>query len=464
MRNKLASGGFVVAVTAIAVIAIMASCAKKIVNSPHIGVPIVISAKAFEAASPAQRPDSFMLTVDAKDIANRIVVPLTLQDGYLTGQAVIPAGQARHFVVTALLKGVVMYRGEMTADVYPGVQLELSVEMHPMVPMLNITPHIQQVTMDSTFAVDINAFNLPKLELMSIRFACNSSIKGFKVPVWVDSVTQGKGVDPGKTRFSYHLGYTGTMDTAVITIGSVGNVSQPFLDSTGNGQLATVYLRTSSNYPFDTVAALLNIPEGYLQFFGDSTRASWTDTIGISDSIHTDDAIVSLVRAAINPSAPRLELKPRYQEIMMTSPFVLDLNIYNEPNLQSIYLNLSYTNMDSSYSTSPPMHLDSVGKGSGVDSAAYLYYYRNYRTIQISIDRGEVSVPGTSILGPSGSGQLAKLYFSSHSDYSPDAAWVSFQFDTGWLYFPDNVTDSLPNGTVKINRAYTYFWKGTRGF
>ena len=87
-----------------------------------------------------------------------------------------------------------------------------------------------------------------------------------------------------------------------------------FLDSTGNGQLATVYLHTSSDYPFDTVSARLDLPanpECYLRFVGD--EASYY--IGTDDTIHTDNAVVSMVRGSENPAAPRLELAPRYQQI-----------------------------------------------------------------------------------------------------------------------------------------------------
>jgi len=458
MRNKFATGAFLIVVASIAIIAIMASCAKKIVNSPRIGVPITISAKAFEAASPAQKPDSFILTVDARDIANQIIVSLTLENGYLVGQAIIPAGQSRHFVVTAFSKGKAIYRGEMTADVYPGAQLELRIDMRPVAPILNITPHFSQVAMDNSFTVDINAFNLQKLEFITMRFACDSIIRGFNKPIWIDSVAPGSGVNLKDARFTYHLDYSGTRDTAIITIGSVGNIVSSFLDSTGNGQLATVYLHTSSDYPFDTFSALLNLPadpESYLHFFGDEGYYY----IGTNDSIHVDDAVVSMVREPAKPTAPRLELAPRYQEIRMNDSFVLDLNAYNEPNLQSIYLYITYTNLDSSYTTSPPMYLDSVTRGADLDSTAFVYYYQYNRTIEISISRGEASVPGTPILGPTGSGQLAKLYFNSYSDYAQDTAWVKFNFDNGWLYFPNNVIDSLPGGRVKADNAFIEFWQ-----
>jgi len=445
-------------VAGIAIITVMASCAKKIVNSPRVGVPITISAKAFEAASPAQKPDSFVLTVDAKDIATQIVVALTLENGNLVGQAIIPAGQARHFVVTAYSKGKAVYQGEMTADVYPGAQLELRVDMHPVGPILNITPHFSRVTMDNSFTADINAFNLRNIEFITVRIACDSLIKGFNKPIWIDSVAAGRNINLKDARFSYHLDYTGTRDTAVITIGSVGNVASSFLDSTGNGQLATVYLHTSSDYPFDTATTLLNFPahrESYLLFQGIID----TFYIGVSDSIHVDDAVVSIVRPAVNPMAPRLELMPRYQLIRMNDSFELDLNVFNEPNLQSIYLYINYTNLDSSYTSSPPMYLDSVAKGDALDSATFIYFYQNYRTIQISISRGQASVPGTSILGPTGSGQLAKLYFNSYADYAQDSAWVKFNFSSGWLYFPNEVVDSLPGGIVKADNAYVGFWQ-----
>ena len=162
----------------LAVAGLAAGCADKVAGPvPTVQLRIPGGLKAGAATS-------FFLTVSAADMDTLRMV-LTPSDEYLEARLQIPAGNQRHFLAEARDDSSrVLYRGETVMDIRPVRDLDLAIDMRPVVPMFYLSPHFTRVPMERSFTLEVRAANLPNLNEVELDLAWDQA-----APVELDSVT-----------------------------------------------------------------------------------------------------------------------------------------------------------------------------------------------------------------------------------------------------------------------------------
>ncbi|MBN2070975.1 MAG: hypothetical protein JW814_05910, partial [Candidatus Krumholzibacteriota bacterium] len=139
------------------------SCSEKITSSApaqEIALRIDLAGSNLDGTVAA----TFLVTVTGPGIAEPIEQQLYYLNGYLGGEVVVPAGPERRFRLEALgYGGEVIYSGETVADVEPDGELSLTIELHPRVQMVKVSPMYDVKPMGTTLKMKIRVFNLNDL-------------------------------------------------------------------------------------------------------------------------------------------------------------------------------------------------------------------------------------------------------------------------------------------------------------
>jgi len=253
----------------------ISGCGRKVVNNDsNINVSVRVDYKAL--APEAGSVDHFQLVIEGSDFG-AMILPMYPEGGYIVADTVVPAGRDRHFVVTAQdTANVVLYRGETRADVAVGQVLTLDIDLHPIVPMINITPHYQHLVMNDTIYLDISIFNVPNVTSISLEFSHNFAP--------VDLIDVVKGDAYGDTVGVYYT-YSDVNYTYLIDVFN-RNETGTIVDESGYAHLATVALRSYQDWGTDTATVLLQVKPTYIY--------SYTDPTLTIDGIANDGAEVEL--------------------------------------------------------------------------------------------------------------------------------------------------------------------------
>jgi hypothetical protein len=138
----------------------------------------------------AANADVFRLVVSAQDMVTK-EFRLRYVGGFITGEVEVPAGERRLFVLTAeesnleriicdtvtindTLRNVcdtpttVIYQGSTVAPVIPDEVNPLRISMRPMVPMVTVAPHFQQVQSGNDFLATVRIFNVDSLRRINV--------------------------------------------------------------------------------------------------------------------------------------------------------------------------------------------------------------------------------------------------------------------------------------------------------
>jgi len=255
-------------------------CAEKITGSNRpVAVAVRIDAKPL-APGATSAIDSYRLTVEGKGFSP-IVTPLQLQDGYLIGKVSVPAGPHRHFIVEALEKGVVLYRGDTYADVLLLGATELAINLFPAVPMVYMTPHMQANIMGDSFYIDISVHGVPNLQQINLVLSHNNA------PFYIDPYTAAsivKGDDLDSNSSLSWFSQPNVANTYTIQLyrrPQTGSLT----DATGYVRLARLQLQSYYDW-LDTATVNFNIEVNYLL----GTNGDTISTAGV----RTDQAIVNM--------------------------------------------------------------------------------------------------------------------------------------------------------------------------
>ena len=225
-------------------------CSEKIVNENNQGnVAISLSTK-ISGAELSEMADVFLLSVEAEDISVPIVIPLTLEDSILVGQIIVPVGLNRHFIISAYdLTPTLIYQGDDYADVVADSTVTVSIDLHPVVPMMKVLPRVNSVIMGESFVVDIYLYNAPDVKSASFDFGflTNDNL------VNLFEARLGDGL-PADARISYE----GTSGLVTIWI-DLANLSGNLVDSAGNAHLTRLYFNSHSDTirDFDTASLVI---------------------------------------------------------------------------------------------------------------------------------------------------------------------------------------------------------------
>ncbi len=278
MRHKTILQLFAILAAFLAISFCWPGCSEKITNDRLSDGPTVTVRVEFSIAAGVESLDRFRLIIEADDMETDTVL-LELQEGYLVGAVEVPAGLGRHFTVEALDKlGVVIYRGATIADVRLGTTTEVNINLYPVAPLVNLTPHYTRVVMDSGFFVDISVHLVP--ELYSIDFNLSYS----DGPVYFDTIVKGPGLDEGSS-LTYSISYPTALIQVFRTSPGV------LVDESGYAHLATCYFGSYSDYGDSTATVILQVEPLLMT----SYQGARIDTIPL-ENIYTDQAVVELYR------------------------------------------------------------------------------------------------------------------------------------------------------------------------
>ncbi len=257
-------------------------CAEKITGSSGpVAVAVRIDAKPLTPGATAAI-DGFRLTVEGKGFSP-IVTPLQLQDGYLIGTVSVPAGPHRHFIVEALEKGVVLYRGDTYADVLLLGATELDINLFPAVPMVYMTPHVQPNIMGDSFYIDISVHGVPNLQQINLVLSHNDA--PFNINSYVAAaIVKGDDLDSNSSlSWSSQSNMANTYTIQVYRRPLTGSLT----DETGYVRLARLQLQSYyGDWLYDTATVNFNIAVTYLL----GTSGDTISTAGV----RTDQAEVDM--------------------------------------------------------------------------------------------------------------------------------------------------------------------------
>lgn len=256
----------------------ISGCAKKIVNetdSTQVSLSVPISAPKLAAATAYG-----MLTVSASDLDSAIVreMMLVANNLVLVGDTVtVPTGQDRTITIQGFDKaGTMLYSGSVTMDIYPGLTV-LHVPLTPAVPMVNLSPHFQEVTflVSDTFAIDVYAHDIDSLQSIDFSMVIGSG------PFSNYAIEKGQGLPDSAAIWN-----EGPMAFGLYMQGASNEV---LTDSNGNAHLATLRFYTYNDWSGDTAQVGFNLSIGSM----------YSPTGPINTTVYTDDAEVFMWRPSI---------------------------------------------------------------------------------------------------------------------------------------------------------------------
>ncbi len=231
----------------------------------------------FKVASPGMidAVSQFRVIVTAEDIDPPIQSPLVLTGRYLEGIVLVPPGDGRTFTVEASdVEGMVLYRGDTTVSISPGVVTELTINLYPEVSLIRVSPRYLEVPADAVFSVDIRAFNVRELYGASFHLHWQGGI------IYPDSAhpltplgTDIAWVD----RIEPVLGYysIGVSQTDQMT---------PIVDANGDGDLARVFFTSFTPDLGIQLAALSVEVTGLTAIYADSIGSMPIESVSVDGS------------------------------------------------------------------------------------------------------------------------------------------------------------------------------------
>lgn len=228
---------------------VMAGCAKKIVDTGrNVNVTVSIDSKMLSPGA-IDVVDHFELIVEGEDFGS-LVEPMFPADGLITAEVEVPAGRARKFIVRAKDKeNTVLYEGNAIADVVRGERLTLDINLFPVIPMVNITPHYQYIMLNDTFFVDIYVHNLHELNSLTLNFTRSDS------PTEITTVVRGRDFGDN-VNFWYEAG--APYGTVAIHANEM-TITSPIVDVNGYAHLATIGFRSYRDWVTDTATVIMTM-------------------------------------------------------------------------------------------------------------------------------------------------------------------------------------------------------------
>lgn len=249
-------------------------CSDKTFNEADNTTSVSMS---FKVTSPGMidAVSQFRVIVTAEDIDPPIQSPLVMTGRYLEGIVLVPPGDGRTFTVEASdVEGMVLYRGDTTLSITPGVVTELTINLYPQVSLIRVSPRYLEVPADAVFSVDIRAFNVHNL----YGLACHLHWQGAVIYpdsahpltplgtdiLWVDRI------DPNL--HYYAIGVTQSDRVSLL------------VDSNGDGDLARVFFSSfSPDFPPEAAGLSVEITE-LTAVYADSVGSMPNDTVSVDGS------------------------------------------------------------------------------------------------------------------------------------------------------------------------------------
>nr|MBN2276502.1 hypothetical protein [candidate division Zixibacteria bacterium] len=232
-------------------LAILPGCSEKVVNSDFLDQGTIRISASLDGIAYAGQVSYGSITVTGPGIIEPIVSELIVENGYLVGEVIVPAGRNRVFRIEVYDKSeVLIYTGRTTVNVASSTgdaePLLITINLYPQVPMMKIVPGTITALEYSNFAVDLKVYNIS--ELNQIEFSINYDY----YLLYVDSFELNPGLGSNVTY--YYIDQSGFAIGIQDTI--TGNM---IVDDTGYAYLGTLYFSTY-NVPYGSLADTTELP------------------------------------------------------------------------------------------------------------------------------------------------------------------------------------------------------------
>jgi len=266
-----------------------------------------------------------------------VTIPLSEEDGYIFSESiVVPSGADRLFVVEVLdINMVVLYRGETTATVGDGVNLELPILLEPQVSLMKLNPRFNQKTENSLLNLTFEVFNIEELYEIFYKVYFRSHLIEFVSATIDTSINEA-------ASFSVNVVHPVTMEPSYLDIVLKGSNNIHIVDENGNGSLVNFVFRCLDiSIPVESTYINLS----YTSMFDPTGFPPTTDPPLMMDSslvkivtdITTNDTI---------PAIPVLQLPINNATDVILSP-ILQWNASDHAQLYNLVIatDISFTDM-----------------------------------------------------------------------------------------------------------------------
>lgn len=254
---------------------VFVNCSDRATSNDNLQTTLKIATGAVPAGL-----ETFTLTVTAEDFSEQITTSLSYDGQYLTGEITVPAGTSRTFTLEAFDgNGTLIYRGSTTMDLVRGEPIMIDVNLSVTHPTIRMTPRYQEVFMDSSFTINVEAYQMLDLAGLEFEFDFTNASGTIITP----RITAGSSID---STIGFSWGTTESYTSVWISFIDT-SATGSFSDDSGFAHLATLEFDTHSdtNLDFDTV-----------QF--EFPRVGAIDAAGDSiDNIFSDQATIILEKA-----------------------------------------------------------------------------------------------------------------------------------------------------------------------
>ncbi|UCE23452.1 MAG: hypothetical protein JSU74_09105 [Candidatus Zixiibacteriota bacterium] len=388
-----------VILTVIVVAALAWGCSDRVIeNHNQVRVPVKMET-TLALSEMAQAVNLVCLTITAADMEP--VVSCQVYDGNpVTFDLEVPAGPDRRFTLEGIAVTMlevfegdsVIYRGSTVTDIEPNVEVTLTIQVEPVVPLFRFTPSRSDVASGQSFTVAMEIFNIPNLRQTDFELLI------FQHMLFLDSVVKGATLDAGDVIDIVAGDVNANLQ---VTVTDPNTASGAIVDSEGYSHLATLYLTANLiSEPMPTPLVIL--PTSFTTNDG---------SVVLVDDVFSQTALVNIS----SYTDPLIRLVPQTQDVASGDVFALNLEGFNLDGLRQAQIDLVFD--------PDVVQLDSIAKGAtlGLEDIVELPVGAAAATILIS----DPNTATGSIVNSDGYSQFATLYFTTNIRVLPGVAEIA---------------------------------------
>ncbi|MFH2048365.1 MAG: hypothetical protein ABIJ12_02875, partial [bacterium] len=331
---------------------ILPQCSNKGTNNQtpgNVGMDLKLTPSAL-----LQMASQLHILITAEDMDTiEVFIPLSEEDGYIYSQEIeVPAGLDRLFVVEVLdADGVVLYRGEETADVGDGVNIELPIFLEPQVSLMKLNPRFNHKMANSLLNLTFEVFYIEGLYEIVFRVYYDNDVLEF-IDASIDP-----SINESTTDLFYSNVYPPSSGLSYILTTLKGTNYSPIVDAVGNGQLVNFVFRckeitnpVESTYLFlDYITMRDPSPSGFPPLLKDPLMIDSSLVKIVTDIIIEGDTIPD-VPNLLSPAnnAENVSLSPLLQWSSAEHAQLYNLVLATDVSFENVYVSPQYID-DTSY-------------------------------------------------------------------------------------------------------------------
>ncbi|MCD6380427.1 hypothetical protein J7M07_08305 [bacterium] len=224
--------------------AVSTGCSERITDTTEQKSELIVSISP-GASDDLSQEYTFILTITGPGIVQPIKTSLLFENGLLTGTILVPAGPDRIFIIEAFDEtGELIYSGRTVTDVESGVTAQLSIDLHPQVPMIKLSPTYYYEPFGSLLAFKVKVYNMNDLSSIEINIGNHDESPGKYSYYWSPEDII---INPDLAESSFLEWWTSPLVPVSANFRITNRYTNSIVDESGYRELATVYYRTYFN-------------------------------------------------------------------------------------------------------------------------------------------------------------------------------------------------------------------------